>query len=148
MDKNDANLILAASCIERASDLIQDGWVRGRFYTTVAGAPVSFCILGALEVAFQELGNLHKDHQREILSICQSFILDEVDEQFRYKTCSIPSFNDSKARSVDDVTSVLRAAAKRVWDVAMESDETLVDLTQYVKPQSEEQKQYLHAVLA
>lgn len=132
----DATVMLAAALVERSADLIRDGWVQGRLYTMVDGkTPVAFCILGALEEAMNELmpsANFAPEARREVHDMAAAFILDEVEEQTRVKTSSIPGWNDNGQRTQDEVVSVMESAASRLWDISLDSNEKFADLSRFV----------------
>jgi hypothetical protein len=152
IEVHDASLALAGTLVDRSYDLIDDGWVKGRFYQKVDGAPVTFCIEGALELASQELfSNMyHADHKRDVVNLARLFILDEVEKQTGRVYASIPGYNDAGERSHEQVLGVLQGAAQRLWDLSVNTEELgSLDLTQYVETEpAEAAKQYLHAVLA
>jgi hypothetical protein len=133
---HDATVMLAAAVVERSADLIRDGWVKGRFYKMIEkNVPVAFCILGALEEALNEVmptANFAPEARREVHDMCAAFILDEVEEQTRVKTTSIPGWNDSGERSQEEVVSVMQGAAARLWDISLDSNESLADLSKFV----------------
>jgi hypothetical protein len=132
----DATVMLAAGLVERSADLIRDGWIRGTFYKMVEGkTPVAFCILGALEEAMNELmpaTQFVEEARRQVHDVACAFILDEVEEQTREKTGSIPGWNDSGTRTQEEVVSVMEAAASRLWDISLDSSEKLGDITRLV----------------
>lgn len=149
--KADPVLAMAASLTERACDLLRDGWVSGTLYKKDGGAPVSFCILGALEIAYEEMfGHRVSGYslKGEPVDIAKAFILDEALGQHGYKGQSIPGFNDSNNQ--ERVLSVMSAAANRLWALSIESEDMGIDLSAYteVDVESEPARQYLHAVLA
>lgn len=132
----DATIMLAAALVERSADLIRDGWVKGRLYTMVEGkTPVAFCILGALEEAMNEIlpsANFAPEARREVHDMAAAFILDEVEEQTREKACSIPGWNDSGERTQDEVVKVMEGAAARLWEISLDGNEKLSDISKYV----------------
>ena len=154
MNVQDATLAMAASVIERSRDLIDDGWVKGTFYeyTDDGGikAPKTFCILGALELASQELfeGAFHKEAGSEVLDVARFFILDEIANLGGGG--SIPGFNDAGSRTHEQVLSVLDKAARRLWDLSVEGGELeTLDLSMYVDCEPEESAQeFLTLVLS
>lgn len=150
-DIEDATLALAAGVADRVHDLIQDGWVKGRFYTKTGGAPHRFCILGAIDLALEEffqkrtcVGSTH------VGEIVRAFISDEA--LTRYGSWgSIPGFNDASERKLEEVLAVVAGAARRLWDLSVQNEDVGagVDLTRYATEQEEgPARAYLHAVLA
>lgn len=165
MEIDQATFGLAASMTDRAFDLIQDGWVKGTMRTVVDGAPDKFCILGALEEAFKEVfpgqsNNYYGNHPA--VEMACAFIIDEAMTQYAFrrgwsngKVASpgeIPGFNDAGERQQEQVLSVLREAATRLWDISV-ANEPVIPTFEFSKwadvgVTAEVQKQYLHAVLA
>lgn len=133
---HDATVMLAAAVVERSADLIQDGWVRGTFYKMVENkVPVAFCILGALDEAMREIlpsANYAAEARKQVHDMCAAFILDEVEEQTREKTSSIPGWNDSGTRTQEEVVAVMQGAAARLWDISLDTNESLADLSRFV----------------
>ncbi len=162
MHTQDAMLALAGSVIERARDLISDGWVKGMMNTKVDGAPSHFCIEGALYLAAEETFGIVKSTGRrqamvlapaghEVLNIARTFILDEVEEQLARTFGNIPGYNDDSARTEEEVLSVLEKAGQRCWNLSIENEELArIDLSRYAKKNtgSEKAEEYLQAVLA
>lgn len=158
MKKADSTLGLAAAVTERACELIQDGWVKGRMSTSVDGAPVQFCIHGALDLALQEVfGDKRLGAEAEVLAV--AFIVDEAQSQYNFKGswkhAGIPAagFNDSAATKHQDVLNVMGAAAKRLWDLSLESESTTTTTWTPSKwadtdVNSEEAQQFLYASLS
>lgn len=157
MKKADSTLALAAAVTERACDLIQEGWVKGRMSTSVDGAPVQFCVHGALDLALEEIFG-HKRLGAEAEVIATAFIVDEAQAQYDFKGSwkqgGIPAagFNDSSATKHQDVLNVMGAAAERLWDLAIEQElkgsKTWVP-SQWADAdvQSEDAQQFLYATL-
>lgn len=155
MDIGVANLALAASVCDRTHDLIEAGWVKGRFYGGYENVQ-TFCILGAIDLALEELLDQNQMYAREdIKHVATTFILDEALAQYKYsKGGSIPGFNDAAEREHDQVLSVLSGAAKRLWNLSVDDQE----LGQIWQPSQwaevdqataqEYQKVYLESVLA
>lgn len=124
----DMTLGLAAAVTDRACELIRDGWVKGRMKTTLDGAPVQFCIHGALDLALEEVfGNKQLGAEAEVLAT--AFIVDEAQTQYNFKgswkSGGIPAagFNDSRERKHEDVLNVMSAASQRLWDLSLEAEE-------------------------
>lgn len=160
MKAADSTLGLAAAVTERACELIQEGWVKGRMNTTVEGAPVQFCIHGALDLALEEIfGQKNLGAEAEVLAT--AFIVDEAQAQYGFKGSwkqgGIPAagFNDSAERKHQDVLSVMTAAAERLWGLSLEAEfSDLKENTHWtpskwadVDVHSEDAQQFLHASL-
>jgi hypothetical protein len=158
--KADSTLALAASVTERACDLIQEGWVKGRMSTKVDGAPVQFCIHGAIDLAMEEIfGNKNAGAEAEV--IATAFIVDEAQTQYGFKGSwkqgGIPAagFNDSSERKHQDVLNVLGSAAERLWGLAIEEEFSALKENPHwaasqwadVDVASEDAQQFLHATL-
>jgi len=123
-DVSDATLALAASVVDRTHDLIADGWVKGRMFTTVDGAKHEFCILGAIEQAVSEITEIaQRSRRKDIYDLATMFILDEAVSQHQYQCGkyggSIPDFNNASNRTHEQVLSVLIGAASRLWDLSV-----------------------------
>ena len=134
-----ATLAMAASIVDRAYDLIQDGWVQGRLYTSVEGsnATKEYCIHGAINLAIEEMfgngqsvGRTHVDGTRmlnrpasDINDVAVAFIIDEAVTHYNYKGggtfLGAAGFNDAPNRKLDDVLKVLSGASKRLWDLSL-----------------------------
>ncbi len=134
-------LVLAAGIAERSCDLISDGWIKGRFYDDKK-LPQRFCILGAIELATEELmEGASTDAKRIVKDVVESFVSVEVQSRI------IHAFNDTRTNQ-EDVVGALRAAADSLWTVATETPEEEVDMTKYVvKSKDEPQYQYLYNTL-
>jgi hypothetical protein len=160
MKKADSTLGLAAAVTERACELIKDGWVKGRMHTAVDGAPVQFCIHGALDLALEEIfGQKTLGAEAEVLAT--AFIVDEAQTQYNFKGSwkngGIPAagFNDSAATKHQDVLSVMTAAAERLWGLALEQEFSSLSENPHWAPskwadvdvQSEDAQQLLYATL-
>lgn len=149
-DMTEETIQLAAAVVGRVHDLIQDGWVKGRFYDDSKN-PTQFCILGALELASLELmsGALGKNDQarNEVIDLASGFILEAAEMGFQ-QSSNIPGWNDAGARTLEEVLGALRGAADRLWNLATQKEDEEVDMSQYVVvKQTEPQKQYLYNVL-
>lgn len=152
-DMTDATFLLAAGVVERAHDLINDGWIKGRFYDDGKN-PTAFCILGALELAALELvgqgllGNKNKDAQAEVIDLAAAFICEAAGLPMRDQSSSIPGYNDASERTKEQVLGAMRMAADNLWAIAVEKEEELVDLSMYKSVEEvEPAKQYLYNVL-
>ncbi len=152
----DSYAALAAAMGERAHELLADGWVQGRFIVTDEDMPVTFCIEGAIALAWQEITAAAANRvtapgfEAEMLRV---FILDEAKAQYSHDGGSIPSFNDRTGRTQDEVLSVVRKATDRLWDLSLDDGIPLgqaVDLSAYtdVDVAEEGAQQFLHAALA
>lgn len=133
---HDATVMLAAAVVERSTDLIRDGWIKGRLAKMVEkNVPVAFCILGALDQALEEImpgSKFVAEARRQIQEVAAAFILDEVEEQTRQKTSSIPGWNDSGERTQEEVVNVMEAAAGRLWEISLDASERLQDIGKFV----------------
>ena len=155
MDVGDAQIALAASLVDRAYDLISDGWVKGRMNTTAEGtnAPDKFCILGALQLALEEMfpGRECLNH-RNVMDIAVKFILDEAHTRYNHTNSSIPSFNDADVRKEEEVLNVLYNAAHRLWSLSVDWENITEDFKfskwADVDTESVDSQNYLNAVLA
>lgn len=160
MKKADSTLGLAAAVTERACELIKDGWVKGRMSTSVDGAPVQFCIHGALDLALEEIfGQKRLGAEAEVLAT--AFIVDEAQTQYSFKGSwkngGIPAagFNDNAATKHQDVLTVMGAAAERLWGLALEEEFGALRENPHWTPskwadvdvESEDAKQLLYATL-
>lgn len=147
-----ASYALAASIVDRSHDLIEDGWVKGRLSTSIGGALRRFCILGAMQLAVEEVFGTDRYASVQAYDLAQAFILDEAANQYNYRSSSIPGFNDPANRTHDQVLSVLKSAAQRLWDLSLEVEDIggAVDLSRYITEEvdTEHAKVYLNAVLA
>jgi len=136
----DTALTLAASVVERAHELLADGWTQGTLYEGRDGLPERFCVHGALNLALEEvfgegtsLGRSHIDGTRMVTSgasdveaLAVAFIVDEAASQFAYQGGGMflgaARFNDAPERKLDEVLAVIGAASKRLWDLALDSE--------------------------
>lgn len=157
LDVGTATLALAASITDRAAELISDGWVKGSLYKKVEGAPQGFCILGALYLAAEEVfGELHGgaySSQNDALQVAQMFITDEAYNFTKPgQDGSIPGFNDSSARTEDEVIGALKRASSRLWSLSVDTEDLGFSWEPSQWATTDEgqaqAKQYLHAVLA
>lgn len=157
MKAADSTLGLAAAVADRACELIQEGWVKGAMHTKVDGAPVQFCIHGAIDLAMEEIFG-HKRLGAEAEVLATAFIVDEAQTQYGFKGSwkqgGIPAagFNDVAERKHQDVLNVMGAAAERLWDLALERE--LAQDSGWTPSQwadvdvnSEDAQQFLHATL-
>lgn len=155
MDIATATIAMAASITERAGELLEMGWAKGtlRRNSKDHGAP-EFCILGALYAAGEELfgalkGNAYSA-DNEAVSLAQQFIVDEAYQVSSPRgSGSIPGWNDEQARTQEEVLAVMDKAAKRLWALSIEDNETGFSWEPAASgPVSEvEQKAYLTAAL-
>lgn len=133
LDVSDATLALAASVVDRTHDLIADGWVKGRMFSTVEGVKHEFCILGAIDQAMSEITEIaQRGRHKDIHDLATMFILDEAVNQYQYQSYggkysagSIPGFNDAGNRTQDQVLNVLTGAAGRLWDLSVVNEQVV-----------------------
>lgn len=136
---------LAASVVGRTAELIDDGWMKGKFYDNPV-APARFCVLGAIEVAVDEL-KLPASVAGKIREIACSAIVEEITGK-KGDAWNIPEFNDAGERTLDEVLGVLGRAEQRLWSIAMHEEQVDLSAYQNIGTQAIEQKQaYLYNVL-
>src|SRR3990167_6672051 len=123
-DKMDTVKTLAANVVDRARELIDDGWAKGRMHGQVME---DFCILGALELASRELLPTARTGRREVCRVAEGAI-----RAVAGNITSIPGWNDAKERTKDEVLSVLRLASERLWDEAL-ADEPVAPVSRVVR---------------
>lgn len=158
--KADSTLALAAAVAERACDLIQEGWVKGRMSTSVDGVPVQFCVHGAIDLAMAEIfGSKRAGAEAEV--IATAFIVDEAQTQYNFKgswkSGGIPAagFNDAASTKHQDVLNVMEAATERLWGLALEEEFPALKENKHWAPSqwaevdvnSEDAQQFLYATL-
>lgn len=136
MSVDEATLTLAASVVERARDLLADGWTQDRLYEGRSGLPERFCVHGALNLALEEVfgegaavARTHVDGTRtmgsvaEVEALAVAFIVEEARGQFGYEPLGLfmgaAGFNDAEGRRLDEVLSVVGQAAARLWEAAL-----------------------------
>lgn len=164
MNVDDAALTLAASVVDRTCELLSDGWVKGKLYDGPNGVE-QFCIHGALNLAIEEvfgagtsIGRHHIDGTRmltsgasDIEAIAVAFIVDEAATQYSYSGghslyLGAAGFNDAPERKLEDVLSVVGAAGKRLWSIAM--DEETMGQVSWAPVDEEVAQQFMYASLA
>lgn len=123
---DDVVLGLAAAVTNRACELITDGWTKGAMMRKAGGAPVSFCIHGALELAMEETfgyRDLRQDVQRDVEQVAVSFICDEAFGGRNQFVNGIPAaqYNDASERKHSEVIGVMERATKRLWDISFDT---------------------------
>lgn len=151
---DDTILGLAAAVCDRATELITDGWTKGAMMRKSGGAPVSFCIHGAIELSMEETfgqRDLHQDVQRDVEQVAVAFICDSAFGTIRGMGAGIPAakFNDASQRRHQEVIDVMEQATKRLWGVTFDMVEA-VQPFQYSKWADVEEsaaQQYLYASL-
>lgn len=132
MNSDETTMAIAASVATRAHELISEGWVQDTLATDHMDG---FCIHGAIYCALEEVfgtlaGKTHVDGMRmlepgpakNVEAVVTAFVVDEATEQFGYKPIhstfdGAARFNDDKNRKLEDVLSVMGAAADRLWNV-------------------------------
>lgn len=152
---DDTVLGLAAAVTDRTCELITDGWTKGSMRRMKGGAPVSFCIHGAIELAMEETfgqRDLRQDIQKDVEQVAVAFICDEAFGSMKRATGGIPaaSFNDASQRKHQEVIDVLERATKRLWGVTFDTidAETPFEYSQWAEVDEAQASQYLHASLA
>jgi hypothetical protein len=151
---DDTVLGLAAAVCERATELITDGWTKGRMRSGEGGVQ-SFCIHGAIELAMEEtfgVRNLDQTVQRDVEYLAVAFICDEAFGTIRGKSSGIPaaSFNDASQRKHQEVIDVMGRATTRLWGVTFDTAVTPdkpFEFSQWADVEEAQAKQYLYATL-
>lgn len=153
LNADDTILGLAAAVTSRACELITDGWTKGSMMKKSGGAPVSFCIHGAVEFSMEEtfgVRDLSQRIQRDVEQVAVAFICDAAFGTIKGKEAGIPaaSFNDASERRHDEVIRVMQSAADRLWSIALDS-EKLWEPSKWadVDVSAEPVQQFLHASL-
>lgn len=132
IDVSDATFALAAGVVERAHDLIDDGWVKGKLYDS-RSQPTRFCILGALQLAAEEVimqgipmkkSRRDEHHEmymavKELVGLCSAIIADAAGMGLNG---SPPTFNDAPNRKQAEVLAVMRSAAETLWDISLNTE--------------------------
>lgn len=138
MKNDDSALVLAASAVSRARELLEDGWVQNDLRTE---HDASFCIHGALHLAIEEIFGLTNECGRvnicggyaatrtgrsPVEAIATAYIVNAAADLFGYDRESwkqgklgAAQFNDEPVRKLEDIISVMGTAAERLWEVAM-----------------------------
>lgn len=150
----DTILGLAAAVCDRATELITDGWTKGRMRSGEGGVQ-SFCIHGAIELAMEETfgrRDLTQEVQRDVEQVAVAFICDEAFGSIRGKEAGIPAaaFNDASQRRHDEVVGVMSRATSRLWGVTFDTNYTLekpFEFSQWADVEEAQAQQFLHATL-
>lgn len=151
---DDTVLGLAAAVCDRATELITDGWTKGAMSRSRGGAPVSFCIHGAIELAMEETFG-SRDHrvgiQQDVEQVAVAFICDEAFGTMKRASAGIPaaSFNDASERKHQEVIDVMTRATSRLWGVTFDTEamEQPFQFSQWANVEEAQAKQYLYATL-
>jgi len=151
----DTVLGLAAAVCDRATELITDGWTKGAMFRSSGGAPVAFCIHGAIELAMEEIfgaRDLRQDVQRDVEQVAVAFICDEAFGTIRGKAVGIPAaaFNDASERRHQEVIDVMDRATRRLWGVTLDAEDSAqpFEFSQWTSLDETQAGQYLYASLA
>jgi hypothetical protein len=123
---DDAALALAASVVERAHDLISDGWTQGKMSTGEGGAE-AWCIHGAVAQALQEVFGENRHYQGDsqyVSDIACMFIVDEaMTSGIKEKPGAwAAGWNDAPERTHLEVLKALDGAARRLWNLSIEQE--------------------------
>lgn len=137
IDTTESVYIVTAGVVERAYDLILDGWIKGAM-NNGSNTPTQFCIMGALELASQELigsglidKSRHRESIREIIDLA-AVIICHMAEINSTQSVNIPSFNDNTSTEKDHVLSVMRRSADYFWDMSIQDNRIdVVDLSKF-----------------
>lgn len=125
IDCDDATLALAASVVDRAHDLISEGWVKGKMSD---GLESKFCIHGAVNLAIREIfgeGGQYSNHAaRNVTELACMFIVDEAVGQPSKGSLGAwaAGWNDSAERTHEEVLKALDGAARRLWNLSVENE--------------------------
>ncbi len=151
---DDTVLGLAAAVTSRATELITDGWTKGAMHRSKGGAPVSFCIHGALNLAMEEVfgqRDLGQTVQRDVEQVAVAFICSEAFGSMGHAG-GIPaaSFNDASVRRHQEVIDVMARATQRLWSVTFDTEVTKeqFEFSQWANVEEAQASQYLNATLA
>lgn len=150
---SDTVLGLAAAVCGRATELITEGWTKGRMRTG-AGAVQSFCIHGAIELAMEETfgaRNLNQDVQRDVEQVTVAFICDQAFGSLARATSGIPAaaYNDASERRHQEVIDVMEGATSRLWSVTFDTEvsNSTFEYSRWADVEEAQAHQYLHASL-
>ena len=114
---------LAAAVNDRATELITEGWTKGKMRGGSGGVQ-SFCIHGALNFALDELlpGRECDSVRAEVEQVAVAFICDEAFGSMK-QGGSIPAarFNDASERHHQEVIDVMERATQRLWSVTFDT---------------------------
>lgn len=130
-EDDETTLALAASVAERAHELLRDGWVQGKLRERHDSR---FCVHGAVYCALEEVfgaenvsRQTHTDGlrmsvpgpSRRVEAVVTAFLVQEAESQYGFvptgMTDGIARFNDADGRTLEEVLSVVRASADRLW---------------------------------
>ena len=160
-DTGNTELVLTAAVVVRTRELIADGWAKGHLNTGRKSIE-TFCVHGAMNLAFQELfperkeecgrvnvcagGAATRQGFGAVEAIATAILVDEAHSQFGYSAdawkagqMGVAPFNDDEARTHEQVLSVLDRTADRLWAMSMEQDDEPVQLTRsWAESDSEE----------
>ena len=143
---------LAAAVTSRACELITDGWTKGSMMKKVGGAPVSFCIHGALDLALEEIlgENRNDSFRRDVEQVAVAFICDQAFGSIKRATAGIPAatYNDAAHRKHQEVIDVMELATQRLWSVTFDTEGDTFEFSQWANVDEGTASQYLHASLA
>ncbi len=150
---DDTILGLAASVCSRATELITEGWTKGKMRSG-AGGVQSFCIHGAIELAMEEIFGA-RDHrqevQRDVEQVAVAFVCDEAFGEIRGRAGGIPAaaFNDSSTRRHQEVIDVMSRATDRLWGVAFDVETTRepYQFSKWANVEETQAQQYMHQTL-
>jgi len=109
----------AARILERAADLVEEGWARrcfacdtwGASVEPTSGLAVAWCPLGAIDRASLELGF----PDEECANAAETILTAEI---LRLGHHSLPTWNDEPGRTADEVTDLMREAAASLREPA------------------------------
>lgn len=170
MSLDEASVNMAALAVDRTRELIQDGWVKGAL-TAGFDSAEQFCVHGALNLSLVELfggqtcptgrvnvcgGYAAEDlGQGPVEALAAAFIVDEAKTVFAFQGGSelgnmgAAPFNDHPDTKHEDVLAVLDGASRRLWAIALGTDEvseqSWVDDSEV---SSEQAQQFLYCQLA
>lgn len=126
MTVDDSILICAASVVDRARELLDDGWVQGRWFTSVEGVKVKFCIHGALDMALDELAansTMSRAYRSAVEDFAVFFICDEVFGGKTKENHVAMGWNDAPGRKQVEVSEMMGRVGKRLWNISLDLDE-------------------------
>lgn len=145
VDDQEATMALAASVVERAAELMEDGWCKGSL-NRGEGEVQEFCVHGAMNLAFQEMyggqlecgiayvcGGLAADRRGwgQVEAVATAILVDEANARYGYDPdawkrgmMGVAPFNNDERRERTEVLAVLHGASERLWGMAMEGFRT------------------------
>jgi hypothetical protein len=152
---DDTVLGLAAAVCDRATELLTDGWTKGAMSRSSGGAPVAFCIHGAIELAMEEtfgVRDLRQAVQQDVEQVAVAFICDEAFGTIKGKGAGIPAaaFNDASERRHQEVIDVMSRATTRLWGVTFDTavtQEKPFEFSQWADLEEAQAKQFLYQTL-